>query len=256
MIYVCVPARNDARTLGPLLWRLRTVLAQYPRDYCVLVHDDASTDATPEVVAQYARVMPVQSLRSDVPIGTAAAWDHLLRAAVDASEYPRRDAAVFLPADFRHAPEDLPELLRRFESGADIVVGVSAADDAQGPARWLRRVGLPWAVRWRTRQRLRDPVSDYRLFRLQVLRRALRDRAGRPLLQRPGWAGQLELLLATLPHARQVADVLLPTRPTRRVRAPEPVAFWPTAQELWSVLTGSTDRRTQQPLASKPHPAP
>jgi len=256
VIYVCVPTRNDARTLGPLLWRLRTVLAQYPRDYCVLVHDDASDDATPEVLQQYARVMPLESWRSDTPIGSAAALDRLLRAAVAASEYPRRDGAVVLQGDFQDAPEDLPELLRRFESGADVVVGVPPSDGSPAAVRWLRRYGLPWAVRWRTRRRLRDPVAGFRLFRLQVLRRALQARGAEPLLRRPGWAGQLELLLATLPYARRSADVLLPARPPRRVRPAEPVAFWPTAQELWAVLTGSTRRTSPRALASDPKPAP
>ena len=53
VLYVCIPTYNEAVTVGVLLWRLRTMLREQAggRDYEVVVYDDASTDATADVLA-------------------------------------------------------------------------------------------------------------------------------------------------------------------------------------------------------------
>src|SRR3989475_3382472 len=59
MIYVCVPVHNEARTAGLVLWKVRQVFTAFPREYQLLVLDDASTDDTGEVLASYAKVLPM-----------------------------------------------------------------------------------------------------------------------------------------------------------------------------------------------------
>src|SRR5436853_6703096 len=59
MIYVCVPVHNEARTAGLVLWKVRQVFTAFPREYQLLVLDDASTDDTREVLASYAKVLPM-----------------------------------------------------------------------------------------------------------------------------------------------------------------------------------------------------
>ncbi|NIQ52029.1 MAG: glycosyltransferase, partial [Gemmatimonadetes bacterium] len=53
MIYVCIPTHNEASTIGVLLWKTRNVLGEFGRDYRLVVHDDASTDETAEVLQRY-----------------------------------------------------------------------------------------------------------------------------------------------------------------------------------------------------------
>ena len=65
MIYICIPALNEARTIGVLLWKIRQVMDEFPRDYHVLVLDDGSTDDTREVLEPYLRVLPVTVLRNE-----------------------------------------------------------------------------------------------------------------------------------------------------------------------------------------------
>ena len=84
--------------------------------------DDGSTDATAEVLEPYTRVLPLTVLRHEERRGYAVSVEELLRQAVELTDRPKRDAAILLHADFTHNPQVIPDLVRRVESGADIVV--------------------------------------------------------------------------------------------------------------------------------------
>ncbi|NJD19369.1 MAG: glycosyltransferase, partial [Gemmatimonadetes bacterium] len=119
MIYICIPAHDEAATVGVLMWKLRRVLGEFGRDYRIVVHDDASSDGTDQVLARYRRSLPLTILRSGTRIGYGASVDRLLRHVVDEAPYPKRDCAVVLQADFTERPEDVVTLVKTLEGGAD-----------------------------------------------------------------------------------------------------------------------------------------
>ena len=122
MIYVCIPSQDEAPTVGLLLWKIRQVFAAFPREYQLLVLDDGSSDTTAEVLEPYARVLPLTVHPPTQPQGYAASVEELLRKAVDLTDRPKRDTAILMHADFAHNPQIIPDLVRRIESGADLVV--------------------------------------------------------------------------------------------------------------------------------------
>src|SRR5439155_6633157 len=105
MIYVCVPVHNEARTAGLVLWKVRQVFAAFPREYQLLVLDDASTDDTAEVLASYAKVLPMTIVTHRERRGYARSLEALLRLALQRTDRPKRDCAITLHADFAHSPE-------------------------------------------------------------------------------------------------------------------------------------------------------
>ncbi|HEU4456811.1 MAG TPA: glycosyltransferase family 2 protein [Longimicrobium sp.] len=256
MIYICIPALDEARTVGVLLWRIRRVMEEFPRDYHVLVLDDGSTDDTPEVLAPYARVLPLTLLRNERTQGYAAALERLLREAAQRSTHPKRDVVVTMQADFTESPDDLPNLIRKMEGGADVVGTTVAGVDVELPRahRWSRR-GLPWLLsRAPLAKELGDPLSGFRAYRAQVIRRALQDREGKPLVTGSGWAANAELLLAVAPHVRRGEGIEVSLRYGRRER-PTRFRAWGTAVDLWN-LARRAPRRLAVPSAEPPGPAP
>ena len=187
MLYFCIPAYNEAQTVGLLIWRLRKVFQEQPREYEVLVYDDGSTDATAETLAPYHKVMPL-SVLGGTHVGYAGAVDALCREASRRTRYPRRDAVVVLQGDFTDQPESLPELIKRFDGGADIVVAERPADapNVPPPVRTLRRVA-PWVTRpFVSVAGVRDPFGALRLYRVSVIRDLIKERGDAPLLQDEG----------------------------------------------------------------------
>jgi glycosyltransferase involved in cell wall biosynthesis len=223
MIYIGIPAHNEAQTIGVLLWRIRKVFQQFPREYELFVYDDASTDETAEVLRPYAEVLPLTVLRGEQHVGYGGALNALCRAAAQRTRYARRDALVTMQGDFTDQPEHLPELVKRFEGGADLVVVEQApAPSSPAPAavRRLRRIA-PWLVKAFVRvPGIGDPFGAFRLYRISVLREAIK--AVGPdgtLVSRDGWAANVELLLRTAPLARRIETVQLAPRYDLRQRA-------------------------------------
>ncbi|HET7233816.1 MAG TPA: glycosyltransferase family 2 protein, partial [Longimicrobium sp.] len=237
MIYICIPALNEARTVGVLLWKVRQVMEEFPRDYHILVLDDGSTDDTGEVLEPYVRVLPVTVLRNERTQGYAAAVEKLIREAVRLSTHPKRDVLVMMQADFTENPDDIPNLLKRVEGGADVVGSSVTATEGELPRslRWSRK-GLPWILsRARLPKEIKDPFSGFRAYRVSVLKRALQDRDGKPLLTKQhGWAANAELLICVAPHVRRVENAEVQLRYTRRERATR-FQPWRTAVELWNL---------------------
>jgi glycosyltransferase involved in cell wall biosynthesis len=242
LIYICIPAFDEARTIGVLLWRVRTVMADFPRDYQIVVLDDGSSDDTQEVLAPYARVLPLTMLRNESRQGYGAAVERLVREVAERSTHPRRDVVVIVQADFTEAPEDIPSLVKRIEGGAD-VVGPSSYRDSERPRarRWIRRA-VPFLFRGvRLPEGTGDPLAGFRAYRISVLRKALAERNGDRLLSRQGDAANVELLLAVLPFARRVEATDVVARPERRQRASR-FHPWETLAELWSLQRTSRGR--------------
>ena len=246
MLYFCIPAYNEAQTVGLLIWRLRKVFKEQPREYEVLVYDDGSTDATAETLEPYHKVMPLTVL-GGARVGYAAAVDALCREASRRTRYPRRDAVILLQADFTDQPEHLPELVKRFDGGADVVVAERPTDAATVPApvRSLRRLA-PWVVRPFVRiAGVRDPFTTLRLLRVSVIRDLIKERGEAPLVVGDGWSANADLLLRAAPYARRVETVELAPRYDVRERASR-IRPWADAMTLlrFARAARAANRRT------------
>jgi glycosyltransferase involved in cell wall biosynthesis len=109
---VLIPARNEAHNIGRCL---DGILAQQYAPYEVIVVDDASTDATPEILAAYARahahIHVVQS--GDLPPG----WLGKPHACQQAACHARGEWLLFLDADTVPQPALLAALLAHARQG-------------------------------------------------------------------------------------------------------------------------------------------
>jgi glycosyltransferase involved in cell wall biosynthesis len=246
MIYVCIPSYNEAPTVGLLLWKIRQVFANFPREYHLLVLDDGSTDATAEVLERYTRVLPLTVLRHEERRGYAASVDRLFRQAVELTDRPKRDAAILMHADFAHSPQAIPDLVRRIDSGADLVVAEAHLEgEPSRTHRLVRRYGRLLLRGVVSVAGVRDILSGYAILRLVVLRNALRSQSA-GLFVTDGWAANAELYWRAGRYARRVETVPTVERHDLRQR-PSRVRGGHQAMELW---------RARARLRSAPIPPP
>lgn len=117
-VSVVVPAFNEGALLSHLVSRLREVLGALDIEYEILIVNDGSTDETQLVLEDLSdsdpRLVPVHLARN---FGKEAA----LAAGLTIAE---GRAVVFLDADLQHPPELIPDMVREWRSGYDVVNAV------------------------------------------------------------------------------------------------------------------------------------
>jgi glycosyltransferase involved in cell wall biosynthesis len=219
MIYICIPSYDEGPTVGLVLWKIRKIFEEFPREYQLLVADDGSADGTPEILEPYAKVLPLTVVRHSHRLGYARTVEELLHLALSRSDRPKRDSAILMHADFSHGPQYLPEFVRRLESGADVVVGeASLAGEPSRPRRLARR-WAPWLLRRAVRvSGVSDTVSGFVAFRLMTLRNVLGPE-GTATLSAEGWAANAELIGRAAQNARRVEAMGVVERHDLRTRA-------------------------------------
>ena len=233
MLYICIPAYNEAPTVGLLLWRLRSVMQEFAREYEILVYNDGSTDGTAETLEPYTEVLPLTVIGGPVHRGYGHALDALARAVAKRTKYPRRDGMLTMQADFTDRPEDLPELIKRFEGGADLVVAEREVTDAwPGPARMLRRVAPIITRAFLDIPNLKDPFGTLRIYRISVVRDLLKAAGEQPIVRSEGWSANVELLVRSSRFARRIESIAFSPRYELRPR-PTRVRPWKSAVALF-----------------------
>ena len=249
MIYVLVPAHNEAASIGLLLWKVRQVFTAFEREYQLMVVDDASTDGTDEVLAPYTRALPLTLVTHGTRQGYGASLEELLRLAVARSDRPRRDVAVTLQGDFSDSPDDVPDLIRRIESGADLVLADVRGRPGLPPAERLARRLAPFALRALARREgAAAAVGTLRAYRVGTLARMLRGPA--PLLRSEGWSADVELFARAAAEARrlEVVPVASAARPRERPSRAKPFG------SLWGVLRTARGLPSVAPRSEQPEP--
>jgi glycosyltransferase involved in cell wall biosynthesis len=259
LLYICIPAHNESTTIGVLLWRIRKVFQGYSREYEVIVYDDGSTDGTSDILQPYLEVCPLTVLRETKHLGYGPAVERLCREVSRRTRYPRRDAMIVMQGDFTDQPEHLPELVKRFEGGADIVIGERDLTALPRQARRLRALA-PWVLRFSLAiTGVDDPFSSFRLYRISLIRELLKSIGEKPLISSEGWAANVELLMHTVPLARRVERVTLAPRYDVRTR---PTRVRPLADAMALYRFGRTVKgrgivaRTTAQTVSARQPAP
>jgi glycosyltransferase involved in cell wall biosynthesis len=230
------------------MWRLRQVFTDLDRDFRILALDDASSDGGVEVLEPYGRVLPLTLLRSERRKGYAASLERLLREAVRVSAYPRRDGILVMQADFTDGPEAVPELMRQFQGGADLVVArPSRPGNAPRTVRLARRGAELLTRSTQLPEGIADPVAGFRLLRLFTVKRAFEEvPEGGRLLRHDGWAANVDLLAAVAPHVRRAEEVEVETDYGRRYRE----SRFRAVPELWGILRAARAGRRRLAAAA------
>ncbi|MGQ0766068.1 MAG: glycosyltransferase family 2 protein [Gemmatimonadota bacterium] len=252
MLYICIPAFNEAPTVGLVLWKIRKVFQEYSREYELLVYNDGSDDATAETLTGYETMLPLTVLGGRERVGYARALEELFRVASQRTKYARRDAVITLQGDLTDPPDLIPEFVKRFEGGADIVIGERSINGEGGEPREVRRLRrvAPWTLRPFVRTPgVGDPFGTFRLYRVSVLRDAFKACGDEPLVATAGWAGNVDVLLSTLPHARRAESVPVSQRFDLRPRG---TRVRPLADAMALVRFGRSARGRDAKLLAAP----
>ena len=154
---VIVPFLNEREVLPACLQRLRRVLDGLNESYEIVFVDDGSRDGSAEFLAARIRTEPgLKLLRLSRNFGKEAAMTAGIEHAVGA-------AIVILDADLQDPPELIPDMVRAWREGADVVC---MRRRSRAGESWLKRASAYAYYRLLNRLSKADIPADTGDFRL------------------------------------------------------------------------------------------
>lgn len=129
LISCVVPVYNEETVISEFIVALNKTLVNLSYPYEIVIIDDGSHDDTSVIITQLSKQIPLRYIRFSRNFGKEKA----LSAGLD---YARGEAVILLDSDFQHPLELLPEFIKKWEEGHDMVFAVrqSRSDES-----WLKR---------------------------------------------------------------------------------------------------------------------
>jgi polyisoprenyl-phosphate glycosyltransferase len=125
VLSVVIPARDEEENIVPIYSRLAAVLDTLDEEWEIIFSVDPSTDLTEEVVGELCEQdKRVRMLRFSRRFGQPMA----ILAGMEASS---GDAVVVIDCDMQDPPELIPELVRRWREGFDVVYAQRRSRDGE-----------------------------------------------------------------------------------------------------------------------------
>ena len=186
LLSILVPAFNEEENLPLIFPRLTQILNTLPAhiDYEVIVLDNASIDRTPIIAREFCERDPRwKLLRYSRNFGIEASM-------LAGMDHASGDAVILLFSDLQDPPELIPEFVRHWEEGFEVVVGVPRK---RRDYRLLKTIGAKiayWLIYTLSDCKIPPNATDFRLLDRKVVDalRRLRepDRYSRGLVH---WVG-------------------------------------------------------------------
>lgn len=162
LISIIVPVYNEAGNLPFLYKELAVHSSRLPYNFELLFVDDGSRDESAKVLHKVARNdRRVRLIRFSRNFGKEAAVTAGLHAA-------RGSAALIMDADLQMPPKLMGQFLKKWESGAEVVVGVFKSRNMSRVKRW--GAGLFYKIMRRiSHTKITPNATDYRLLDRKVI---------------------------------------------------------------------------------------
>ena len=196
---VILPGYNEAKAIRPTIEEVDAVLSTLPLKCEIIVVDDGSRDGTAESALLAAHTVPLKVIRFSRNFGKEAAMTAGLEAATG-------DAVVIMDSDGQHPPSYIPEFIKHWREGYDVVYArrASRATDS-----WLRRTlsELYYKIAFSNSTFIEPGAGDFRLISAQVVKALLsmpeKNRFMKGLFN---WVGFKKFAVDYTPRARVAGE--------------------------------------------------
>ena len=164
----CVmPAYNEAGNLGQVVPHVLAALGALSTEVELIIVNDGSRDATAQVLADLCAVHPqLVALNLSRNFGKEAALTAGLEAA-------NGDAVFIMDADGQHPANLLPDMLQKWQQGADVVYAVRKTRHDQSFLHVAFTSVFYKLINWRSRVSIPANAGDFRLMDRQVVQALL-----------------------------------------------------------------------------------
>lgn len=162
---IVVPVYCEAGNLTALYRALLAVTDSLPQfDWQFVFVNDGSSDTSWDLISDLAKADPrVSGIDLSRNFGKEIALTAGVHACIHA------DAVICMDADLQHPPELIPELIRQWQAGAEIVVTLRRSIERQPLLRRIGSHGYYWLMSKLSGLDMRSQTTDFRLYDKKVV---------------------------------------------------------------------------------------
>jgi len=177
LVSVVLSFRNEAENIPTLVARLAAMFAGQPVDYELIFVNDASTDRSLDLLlGERERNSRVKVLNMSRRFGVA-------EGVLAGMEVARGDAVVYMDADLQDPPEVIPEMISRWQSGADVVHTVRTRRHGESPMKMFATRMAYRIIQLGSAIELPVDAGDFKLLSRRVVDHLLPLREADPYLR-------------------------------------------------------------------------
>jgi polyisoprenyl-phosphate glycosyltransferase len=163
MLSCVIPAFNEANNLKQVVPHVLTVLSALSPSVELVIVNDGSRDLTEQVLDELCSKHPqLVSITLSRNFGKEAAITAGLEATYG-------DVIIIMDADGQHPANLLPEMLKKWQQGSDVVYAIRKSRDDQS---WLHITFTKLfykLINWRSRVKIPENAGDFRLMDRRVV---------------------------------------------------------------------------------------
>lgn len=163
MISIIIPMKNEAEGLSALFAKLLPDLEACRTAYEIIAVNDGSTDDTLEHLLTWQKTVP--SLRI-VDLSRNFGKEAALTAGMAAA---RGDAAIPIDADLQDPTSLIPEMIRKWQEGYDMVIAAHSDRSQDTIGKRLFAAGFYWIFNFFSSTRLIPHAGDFRLMGRKII---------------------------------------------------------------------------------------
>lgn len=157
-----VPVYNEKEVISDFIQQLTQQLKQLSHHFEIIVVDDGSQDGTYQELTQLASHATCKFIRFSRNFGKETALTAGL-------EYATGDVVILIDADFQHPIALIPEFLKQWSEGHDMVYGVRNNRDDESPLKRNFAQGFYKLLSKITQLKIPNNAGDFRLLDRKVV---------------------------------------------------------------------------------------
>jgi dolichol-phosphate mannosyltransferase len=203
-VVVVSPVYNERESVAALVAGIHQATASLPQRFSIVLVDDGSDEATARELDDAARaVADVTVVHLARNFGHQAA----LTAGLDVAAAGGADAAICMDSDLQHPPQLIPELVREWEAGYDVVYTIRDDAETTSAFKVLTASLFYRLLSTMSEQPTVAGAADFRLLGRPALEAltSLRERA-RFLRGLTSWIGFRQIAIHYTPEPRRAGE--------------------------------------------------
>lgn len=158
LISVIIPVRNEENNVEELYRRLNNVFNNLDEEFEIIFVDDGSSDRTFETIRLLKdKDKHVRAVR----LSRTFSQEVAITAGID---YAKGDAVITMDGDLQHPPELIPELIKKWKTGCEIVYTVRMKTEKNAFSDRIGSIFFYWLINRISGLRLERGAADFRLL--------------------------------------------------------------------------------------------